>query len=238
MQYTFQTKLQMFDLLNSMPEVMHDFNAFMGNTMGSRKYWVDWYPVKEQLLQGAKESNALIVDVGGGRGHDLQAFYEKYPQQGRLVLQDLPQVINSLADLDPAIEGVMYNFFTEQPIRGRGTVNALRDYAEGSLGARAYLYHHILHDWADDRCLEILQQVKRAMEPGYSKLLLHELILPDQGASSFQAMLDLTMMTFNGGMERSKQQWRALLDAAGFKVVKFWIPEEDADGIVEAIVES
>ncbi len=74
------------------------------------------------------------------------------------------------------------------------------------------------------------------MIPGYSKLLLHELILPDQGASSFQAMLDLTMMAFNGGMERSGKQWRLLLETAGFEVVKLWIPDEDADGIVEAIV--
>lgn len=74
------------------------------------------------------------------------------------------------------------------------------------------------------------------MTPGYSKLLLHELILPDQGASSFQSILDLTMMTFNGGMERSQKQWRLLLERAGFEVIKFWIPEEDADGIVEAIL--
>lgn len=74
------------------------------------------------------------------------------------------------------------------------------------------------------------------MTPGYSKLLLHELILPDQGASPFQAVLDLAMMTFNAGMERSQKQWQHLLEMAGFQVVKFWVPEEDADGIVEAIV--
>lgn len=74
------------------------------------------------------------------------------------------------------------------------------------------------------------------MTPGYSKLLLHELILPNQGASPFQATLDLAMMTFNAGMERSQKQWRLLLETAGFEVVKFWVPDEDADGIIEAIV--
>lgn len=74
------------------------------------------------------------------------------------------------------------------------------------------------------------------MTPGYSRLLLHELILPEQGASSFQAMLDLVMMAFNGGMERSGKQWRLLLEKAGFEIVKLWLPEGDGDGIVEAMV--
>jgi O-methyltransferase domain len=99
-----------------------------------------------------------------------------------------------------------------------------------------YFFHHILHDWADNKCLQILQHVKRAMTPGYSKLLIHELILPDQGASHFQAALDLAMMAFNGGMERSQKQWQQLLETAGLEVVKFWVPEEDADGIVEAVL--
>ena len=74
------------------------------------------------------------------------------------------------------------------------------------------------------------------MVPVYSRLLIHELILPDVGASSFQSMLDLTMMAFNSGMERSQQQWNTLLEGAGFEVVRFWLPEDDGDGIVEAIV--
>lgn len=73
------------------------------------------------------------------------------------------------------------------------------------------------------------------MKPGYSKLLLHEMIIPEEGAPPFFAMLDMTMMAFNSGMERTERQWEALLDQAGFKVVKFWPPpEQGADGIVEA----
>jgi hypothetical protein len=41
------------------------------------------------------------------------------------------------------------------------------------------------------------------MIPGYSKLLVHELILPNTGAAEIQARFDLVMMTLNGGMERS-----------------------------------
>lgn len=86
--------------------------------MGARKYWVDWFPAQENLLEGARDSTALIVDVGGGKGHDLQAFHQKYPQRGRLILQDLPQVIDNIKNLDPAIERFTYDFFTDQPVQG------------------------------------------------------------------------------------------------------------------------
>jgi hypothetical protein len=77
------------------------------------------------------------------------------------------------------------------------------------------------------------------MKPGYSKLLLHEMIIPNVGASTFHAMLDLTMMTIDGGMERTSKQWHEFLGKAGLKVVKIWAPlEEDADGIIEAIREA
>lgn len=115
-----------------------------------------------------------------------------------------------------------YNFFTEQPVKG----------------ARAYLYHHIFHDWSDDKCLEILAKVKPAMKPGYSKLLIHEMIVPEKGASTLHAILDLTMMVFNGGIERTQSQWEGLMRRAGLKVTKIWdSPQEGADGIVEVMAE-
>ncbi|KAI1212409.1 putative O-methyltransferase [Annulohypoxylon truncatum] len=220
-QYAYQTKLNIFQLFSTMPDLMKDFNLFMGNTMGARDYWVDWFPVQERLIDGATKESALLVDVGAGKGHDLLAFHNKYPDQGLLVLQDLAAVTDNLEGLDPSIKPMAYDFFAEQPVKG----------------ARAYFYHHILHDWSNEKCLEILGQLKKAMKPGYSKLLLHEMIIPEQGASPFHAMLDMTMMTFNSGMERSARQWEELLDKAGFEVVKIWPPvQEDADGIVEAVL--
>ncbi|KAI1073721.1 putative O-methyltransferase [Whalleya microplaca] len=223
MQYAFQTKLTTFQLFSSMPDVLKDFNTFMGNTMGARSYWVDWFPVQERLLDGASKESALIVDVGAGKGHDLIGFHDRYPDRGLLVLQDLAAVTENIADLDPAIKRMTYDFFTEQPVKG----------------ARSYFYHHILYDWSDEKCLQILEQVKKAMKPGYSKLLLHEMIIPELGASTFHAMLDMTMMAFNAGMERSQRQWEGLLSRAGLEAVKVWPPlQEDADGIVEAMLKA
>lgn len=103
-------------------------------------------------------------------------------------------------------------------------------------GARAAFYHHILHNWSDNYCREILRVVVSAMTPGYSKLLLHEIIVLEEGSPQFQAQLDMTMMAFNSGMERTANQWRELLESVGLRVVRIWEPvEEGADGIIEAM---
>lgn len=118
MQYAFQTKLPTFQFFSSIPEVLKDFNTFMGNTMGTRSYWLDWFPIQERLLDGMTPDSVLLVDVGGGRGHDIVAFHEKYPRRGRLVLEDLSAVTETTEELDPAIERITYNFFTPQPVEG------------------------------------------------------------------------------------------------------------------------
>lgn len=55
--------------------------------------WLDpgFYPVNERLIEqfNAKFGDILLVDVGGGLGHDLRELREKYPAlPGKLVLQD------------------------------------------------------------------------------------------------------------------------------------------------------
>ena len=73
------------------------------------------------------------------------------------------------------------------------------------------------------------------MEPGYSKILLYEFILPDIGCSLLQAGFDIQMMGMHAGMERTRAQWTRLLEGEGFRIVKFWMaPGGDGEGIVEA----
>lgn len=84
----------------------------------------------------------------------------------------------------------------------------------------------------------MLQQVKKAMKPGYSRLLIHDLIIPEQNADRFSGVFDLVLMAFSCGVERTGTQWRELLGKAGFGVVKVWhAPEPGADGLVEAMLE-
>lgn len=127
-QYANQTKLGVFDFLLEHPSLFADFNLFMGNTMGTRKYWCDWYKVEERLLTGfdSRMGSVLLVDVGGGKGHDLQAFHEKFgtevvDRRGKLILQELKAVIDGInaGQLSTDIKLMEHDFFATQPIKGK-----------------------------------------------------------------------------------------------------------------------
>jgi hypothetical protein len=127
-QYANQTKHNIFEYLQSMPPLFQDFNLFMGNTMGAREYWHDWYDVQGRLLSGFESSAGptLLVDIGGGKGHDLVAFDSTFSKgdksyDGQLVLQDLPQVLDDVAEdqLSSKIQKMTHDFFEDQPVKGR-----------------------------------------------------------------------------------------------------------------------
>lgn len=71
------------------------------------------------------------------------------------------------------------------------------------------------------------------MTPGYSKLLLNEFVIPDQGADIVGAQVDFTMMCL-GSEERSEGQWRQMLEEAGLMIVKVWTGSQEAESIIEA----
>lgn len=102
---------------------MENFNVFMQGLFGTpaRMGWTDWYPVKEQVLDGFDSSNGeyCFVDVGGGKGHECELLLKKYPHmEGKLVTQDLPFVIKDIQGLDPRVEKMEHDFTTPQPIKG------------------------------------------------------------------------------------------------------------------------
>ena len=92
----------------------------------------------------------------------------------------------------------------------------------------------ILHDWPDENCVEILKNLASAMEPGYSKLCVNDIVLPDQGATRFATQSDLNMMAHLAACERSESQWRSLLQRAGLEVVKVW--PGTPEGVIEAVL--
>ena len=76
------------------------------------------------------------------------------------------------------------------------------------------------------------------MRPNYSKLLIANVILPEMHPPLRQVGLDMAMLFLHSGSQRSEPEWNSLLDGAGFKVIKFWHPQGDGDGIVEAELKS
>jgi O-methyltransferase domain len=47
-------------------------------------------------------------------------------------------------------------------------------------------------------------------------------------------MLDMVMLTLPGGMERSEDEYRELLDAAGFRLTRV-IPTQTPASVIEAV---
>lgn len=74
-----------------------------------------------------------------------------------------------------------------------------------------------MHDWPDNECAKILQNVADAMN-GDSHILIDEVVLPDTGAHWQATMADISMMIGLGGKERTNQQWKSLADRVGLRI--------------------
>ena len=101
------------------------------------------------------------------------------------------------------------------------------------LGARAYYLRNILHDWPDDKCKLILTQLAAAMTPAYSKIILNEIVLPDQSCGIVAAQVDITMMACLAATERSERQWHQVVGSAGLTIERIWTDIPEANSIIE-----
>lgn len=208
-QYAFNTKLHYFDWLKQEPEQQAAFNSLMAVTRLHRgEEWFEFFPVMEKF-QHTDRQRPLLIDIGGGLGHDISAFRARYPDlPGRLILQDLPVVIDQVTELGAEIDAMKYDFFTPQPVKG----------------ARAYYMRTVLHDWPDKQARAILENIREAMDPD-SMLLLNENNLPESNVTLYSAEIDFSMMALFASLERTQKQWEELLESAGFEVVHVWKPQ-------------
>ncbi|KAK7753398.1 hypothetical protein SLS62_004688 [Diatrype stigma] len=87
-----------------------------------RPSWADpdFRPFSDPLSNGFDPgiSEVINVHVGGGMGHGLLELKEKHPGlAGKLVLQDLPEVISTVTGIEGAFEFMPHDFFTPQPVK-------------------------------------------------------------------------------------------------------------------------
>lgn len=220
-----KTDLNYFALAQSRG-YLEDFNNHMGGYRQGRLPWMapGFVPVQEVLIEGADRSSpdaVFMVDVGGCLGHDLLEFHRYHPAApGKLVVQDLPQVVGSIAPSEEnrALTAMPHNFFDEQPVQG----------------ARAYYMHSVLHDWPDERAEAIVKRVKAAMRPGYSKLLINENVIPRTDAYWEMSALDLVMLTQLSAQERTESDWYDLLERrCGLKIAKIWSGGRGVESLIE-----
>ncbi|KAL8902670.1 MAG: hypothetical protein Q9207_004472 [Kuettlingeria erythrocarpa] len=214
------TSESLFEWFPKHPTAHNAFMLWMTGQREGRDRWLDFFPFTDRVADGFRDEPEAVmpVDIGGGIGHEIQAIKQYYPSlPGRFILQDTPETLKQALAVE-SMETMEYNFFTRQMVTG----------------ARTYYLRNILHDWPTVESISILKNVAAAMTPGYSKLLLNEFVIPDQGADIVGAQVDFTMMCALGAEERSEKQWRQMLEEAGLRIVKVWTRAQEAESIIEA----
>jgi hypothetical protein len=145
-----------------------------------------------------------IVDVAGGHGLLLAT-----------ILQRNPSMKGTLYEAPAVIEGARSGPL--KPVMDRCTLISGDMFATVPAGFDAYIMKHIIHDWPDDVCINILKSCRAGANAAGRLLVVDEVILPGNDFAPGK-FLDLQMLLFPGGMERTEQQFRELLAASGWRL--------------------
>lgn len=161
-----------------------------------------------------------IIDVAGGQGTLLCSILAANSTL-RGTLFDMQHVVGTAipfierAGLQGRCQSAAGNFFDFVP--GEGDI---------------YILKKVIHDWENDEARAILINCRRAI-PATGRLLLIELIVPARNLPSFATMLDLLMLAYAGGRERTEDEYRELLTSAGFRLHRV-IPTTSNVSLIEA----
>ena len=129
-----------------------------------------------------------IADIGGGHGMLLSTILQTN-EQANGILFDQPQVVEG-AKVSDRTEVVVGDFFAEIPVE-----------------ADVYLMKHIIHDWNDEQCAAILENLAKSAKPGAKLLLIEAVVEDDDAAPSMSKVLDLNMLVCTGGKERTAKEY-------------------------------
>ncbi len=161
-----------------------------------------------------------IVDVGGGHGLLLGTILARNPHL-KGTLYDMPHVVTGAKD------GPL------KPVMERCTLASGDMFCSVPAGADAYIMKHIIHDWPDEECIKILKACRKGVNSGGKLLVVDNVIQPGNDFAPGK-FLDLQMLIFPGGCERTEKQFRELFAAAGWRlsrVIPTGVPESIVEGV-------
>ncbi|NKB70027.1 MAG: methyltransferase [Candidatus Latescibacteria bacterium] len=188
-----------FEYLAQHPDVGENFNRRMAG-MTKR--------VAEEIVQKYDFANLTTpIDVAGGHGILISEILKANTQMNG-ILFDLPSVVEGAA-----------KYLEEAGVHERCRVVGGSFFDSVPEGGNAYILKSILHDWDDDKSLQILHSCRRAMHKE-SKLLIIEYEMPERvdQSANHEVHMDLTMLVIHGGLERTRSQYESLLEATGFQL--------------------
>lgn len=150
-----------------------------------------------------------MVDLGGATGHLAIAACELYPEL-RAVVFDLPQVVATArayadrsASAAPRIQVQAGDFFQDE-------------LPEADLFAMG----RILHDWPEQKIEALLAKIFRRLPPGGGIVLAEKLVNEDKNGPISALLQSLNMLMCTEGKERTLNEYRKLLETAGFRDVR------------------
>jgi len=148
-----------------------------------------------------------IVDVGGGHGPLLATILVAAPAS-RGVLYDLPLVVANAP-----------NLLRKQAVADRVRIEEGSFFDSVPVGGDAYVLKNIIHDWPDDKAVQILRNVRAAAGPRATVLLV-EFVIPSHNREFPGKWVDLEMMLNLGARERTAAEYRDLLGRAGLRMTR------------------
>lgn len=159
---------------------------------------------------------STIGDIGGGSGHLLRAVLDA-ASDANGILFDLPHVIEE-----------------DAPLASERLALQAGDFFKDALpGCDLYLLMEVIHDWSDEEAGAILAAIRRAAPPGARLLVIEEMLSGDAGPE-WSKVLDILMLGLLGGRQRTRAEYTALFDAAGFSLERE-IPTGAGASILEAV---
>lgn len=146
-----------------------------------------------------------VVDVGGGHGLLLEAVLRVSPEARGIVFDTPAGVATARAHL------------AGSPVAGRTGFVEGDFFAAWPTGADTYILMNVLHNWSDDDAVAVLRRGAEALG-STGRLLVIETIVGGAGDQRSLARLDIMMLLFCGGKERSRPQYEELAARAGLTV--------------------
>jgi hypothetical protein len=161
-----------------------------------------------------------IVDVAGGHGSLLATILERNPRMK-----------GTLYDVAYVVEGAKDRALSS--FRDRCEFASGDMFASVPTGTDAYIMKHIIHDWPDELCVKILRACRAGVNPG-GRLLVVDCVIPPGNDFSPAKFLDLQMLIFPSGRERTEAEFRDVLAAGGWKLNRI-VPTTAMDSVIEAL---
>ena len=192
------------DYLNDKPELLENFHKAMTEISNSENKLI----IKDYDFSGYSS----ILEIGCGEGSLIRSILDKYKHLSGCAF-DLPETFKG--EVEPGFKNRLVqkggDFFQEIP-----------DVAD------LYVMKNVIHNWPQDKALQLLKNIRTAMlstennsvAPEEKRLLIIENLIPESDENSIANWMDLNFMVIVDGAERTLNEYREIASDAGLEMTR------------------